>query len=324
MKRNFVFIMLVMFLVACSSHQQGADTLQQPPQIATGTHTPIATKTLLASTETLDWLEFIREAYRPLEFTEDEILEYTDLIKQALINHSPEDIASLMHYPIHLCGLCGGAAIENEEEFIEAYDDLIDDYRVSNVLNQPYNDLIIKAFYTRVGLGRGDIWLQKLCYTSDCELVSGPRITLFMSYCHSFREIYGDDKTEFIWLEDGIFMDGSTFEYGTYVVTTIEDVGGTALTNEEIESYKSITILPDMIDFSSSGGFKGPLCEKPELEFCGPTLEKGQPIGYEFIGRLNIICDDMVSAIFDVISGGKLGDYYDGKYFILERVEEGE
>lgn len=298
-------------MVACTPKQQ-PHFYTETPAILMSSPTeqyvqPLPSPTLIDSLLTDDdvWMT---------NMTVEEIQSIYVQIKTALKNNSPEDIAPLILYPLHICSRCSGPVIETPEQFVDNYDQIVTADALERILGGSLDDAIIK--YSGVGLGAGDIWFAPFCYSSDCENTT-IKIKMFMGYCPSIEDY---STQEDILTDPGIFTDNTTFEFGTYVVTSSESIGGTLLSEEEISSFQSVTIHEEAIDPTDAGEFI-PYCSQPVLEYCGPFNSKWRPIEVKPIGTLNILCDQKVVSVFDVLASGQLGYYYYGRYFILELIE---
>jgi hypothetical protein len=205
--------------------------------------------------------------------------------------------------------------IETPEQFVEAYEEILEQAALERILGSSLDNAIVK--YTGVGLGAGDIWFYPFCDTPDCETTS-PRIFAFMGYCQYDEEYMAQG---YRLAEPGVFNDGTTFQFGTYWVTSVENIGGSLLTEEVISSFQSITIQETFVDSTNAGRF-AVACSQPELEYCGLFTSKWRPLEVYPIGTLNILCHQKISFVFDVLATGQLGYYYSGRYFFLELIEE--
>lgn len=312
MRKITINFLLVIFLAACTSRhstQIGNGFQNNLPEILTSTPTqkiPFPTQPVSSLTEDDVWM---------VGMTVAEIEYYYLQIRTGLENKSPEEIAQLIEFPIHICGRCSGPVIENTEQFVENYSELLDVVALERILGSSLDEAIIK--YSGVGLGAGDIWISLLCNADKCDDAT-PRINKFMSYCHFSEEHLAQG---YRLADPGIFSDGTTLKFGSYWVTSVDGEGNSFFTNEEIASFQSITIQKEMVDFTKLGRF-AKTCEQPELEYCGPVTRKDQPRDLQLIGTLNILCDQRRIFVFDVLSGGRLGYYYSDLYFLLDLIEE--
>lgn len=303
MTKLLVNIFLFCLLIGCHAAQQPQPTVLTSPTI-------FATQgqnTLIPTISPLDG----KAAY-VTGMTVEEIESYYTKIITALENHSPEDLVSLLNFPFHFCGRCTGRVIETPEQFIDAYDEIVDPDGLKRVLESSLEDVIVK--YSGVGLGQGAIWFSVLCDSSECGNRS-IKIVKFFGQC----EYYYDYLIEngYILPEPGVFTDDSTFQFGTYRVTSVESIGGSFLTEEQVASYQSVKITGGTVDASDAGGFVY-TCDQPELEFCGPSVTKMTPIDVQPVGSIHILCNQIAYSYFDVLGPGELGMYYDGHYFFLE------
>jgi hypothetical protein len=298
-KRMLFTVLVCLIVSSCASPQVTATTL-----IPTFTAQP--TNTALP--------ENIVEGASLSGLSPDEIVSFYLEIRSYIESGNVGALADKIQYPIRICGLHNGDVIEARDEFVQKYDYAFEDYWREYFLNQ-------KLEHARIG--EYGVSFERIAYSkiwSDSEHHSyAIRIIRIGNYCYVDPIKESNQATAEAATPE---YSGNSFIFGMYKVILHERVGGTMLTQGEIDGVQTIVIAKEV--FSSDEVCRRGYacsCNNPGYEFHKPTTGKGTAESYGLgsqIGQLIVVCNGLPNAYFDILANDQIGFYYDGNYWIFK------
>lgn len=88
-------------------------------------------------------------------------------IQFAIAEGDPAGLAAWVAYPITVSADGEDVVLENEDDFVEHYDEFMTDDIVDAVATQPYEDLFVNA--DGIMFGNGQVWLNGICKDDACK-----------------------------------------------------------------------------------------------------------------------------------------------------------
>jgi len=93
--------------------------------------------------------------------------QFFDTFKQAVVNHRPQQVATMLSYPLTAQVAGRDKILLNRKQFLAVYDRIFTSSLVQVVRNQRYDDLFANSDGVMIG-EQGEIWFSGICQQDSC------------------------------------------------------------------------------------------------------------------------------------------------------------
>ncbi len=305
MRRFLLGILWCLMFSSCSNPAVTTTTVPASP-------TPIPTVTVQPTNTALPSNILDRASLSGL--SPEEIVFFYLEIRSYVESDDIGALANKIRFPLAICGLQHGDVIETKDEFIEKYGYAFGDEWKPFFLKSDLGRVTVHEYNIQAsGINFSKIW------NDDSRQSYKIWITGIGYYCYLdpikvSNRATAEAATPEYSREDFIF--------GTYHVILHDSVGGTMLSQGEIDAVQTVVIEEDIFssDATCHMGYACS-CPNPGYEFNKPVTGKGTSEFYGLgspIGQLIVVCNGIPNAYFDILANDQIGFYYDGNYWIFK------